>query len=302
MTRFLQDFLVRQISQLWDFEAIALAQKIQYVPILAPLSPQPISTAMARQNSGKIPVLLLHGFDSSLLEFYRLFPCLVARLSENYQIWSIDLLGFGFTERKPDLNYTPDTIKAHLYAFWKVLIQQPMILLGVSMGGATAIDFALTYPEAVSQLILVNSVGYSGSFSWGKLLLPPVDALAVEFWKQRKLQALNWGKFFGMSGAESTALQSVSLHLEIPGWAEAMIAFTKSGGYFDLSQKIARITQPTLILWGDTDEMLGTKDAWKFQRDISNSQLFWIPNGGHTPHLKYPEYVARLISKFLDRN
>ena len=161
------------------------------------------------------------------------------------------------------------------------------------MGGATAIDFTLTYPDAVKQLVLINSVGYSGDFPVGRFLFPPLDYLAVEYWRQRKVQALFFGSTFG--NLEPTTIEAIRcavLHLEMPGWHEAMITFMKSGGYGDLADKIAQIDKPTLILWGEFDETLGVDDALKFQRAIAHSQLIWLRNCGHVPQLEQPQTTA----------
>ncbi|MFM6472321.1 MAG: alpha/beta fold hydrolase, partial [Dolichospermum sp.] len=93
---------------------------------------------------GGTPILLIHGFDSSVLEYRQILPL----LAENNQVWAVDLLGFGFTDRLPGITYSPESIKTHLFCFWQTLINRPVILVGASMGGATAIDFTLTYPEA----------------------------------------------------------------------------------------------------------------------------------------------------------
>ncbi|HEY9874784.1 MAG TPA: hypothetical protein V6D12_15205, partial [Candidatus Obscuribacterales bacterium] len=63
------DFLPSLIEQLTESTSIALAKSIQRQAIATPLSKQPIATTYVRQGSGGIPILLLHGFDSSVLEF-----------------------------------------------------------------------------------------------------------------------------------------------------------------------------------------------------------------------------------------
>src|SRR5919199_2865744 len=178
------DFLPPSVTQLRDSTCIALAQNLKRHSIATPLSKQPIATSYIHQGKGGTPILLLHGFDSSLLEFFRLIPLLAAC----NETWAVDLLGFGFTERLMGTPYSPLAIKRHLYSFWKTLINQPVILVGASMGGASAIDFTLTYPNCVKQLVLINSVGYSGSFPIGQFLFPPFDFLAMEWWQFLKRQ------------------------------------------------------------------------------------------------------------------
>lgn len=77
-----------------------------------------------------------------------------------------------------------------------------------------------------------------------------------------------------------------------------MIAFTKSGGYSSFKKKLTQIKQPTLILWGKEDRILGTTDAYRFKRAIAHSKLIWIKDCGHVPHLEQPQITAQHILEF----
>lgn len=123
-------FLPRETENLIESTSITLAQQIQCQPIVTPLCPLPIATTYVNGGSGGTPILLLHGFDSSVLEFRRLLPPLAAQ----QETWALDLLGFGFTERVAGLSISPSAIKTHLYYFWKTLIGQPVILVGAFYG------------------------------------------------------------------------------------------------------------------------------------------------------------------------
>ena len=108
-------FLPSEIAQLTESTSIALAQSIEQIPITTPLSKQPIATTYVHQGSGGTPILLLHGFDSSVFEFRRLLPL----LAQENETWAVDLLGFGFTERLAGIPISPTAIKTHLYYFWE---------------------------------------------------------------------------------------------------------------------------------------------------------------------------------------
>jgi pimeloyl-ACP methyl ester carboxylesterase len=298
-------FLPRTVEQLTESTsiteggraAIALAQIIQSTAITTPLSHQPITTTYIHQGSGGAPILLIHGFDSSVLEFRRLFPL----LAQDSETWAVDLLGFGFTERISGISYSPKTITTHLYYFWKTLINRPVILLGASMGGATALDFTLTYPEVVQKLVLLDSAGLKAGSPLSKLMFPPLDYLATEFLKNPKVRgSISRAAYKNPAFASEDALCCAALHLEMPNWNQALISFTKSGGYtaFKL-QQLAQIQQPTLILWGDSDKILGTGDAQKFNKAIPHSKLIWIPDCGHVPHLEQPQITAQHILAFI---
>lgn len=291
-----KSFLPAAVEQLTEPTSICLAQSIESQAIATPLTTELITTTYVHQGSGGTPILLIHGFDSSVLEFRRLLPL----LSGDHETWAVDLLGFGFTERLPGITYSPNAIKTHLYYFWKTLINQPVILVGASMGGATAIDFTLTYPSVVQKLVLIDSAGLKGGSPSSKLMFPPLDSLATGILRNLKIRdRISRTAYKNPSLASLDALCCGALHLQMPRWDQALIAFTKSGGYsaFKLEQ-IAQIKQPTLILWGDADKILGTGDAQKFQKAIPQSRLIWIKESGHVPHLEQPQITAQHILEF----
>lgn len=290
------NFLPKAIAQLTEPTSIALAQSIQREAITTPLTPEPIATTYVRQGSGNTPILLVHGFDSSVFEFRRLLPL----LAEKNETWAVDLLGFGFTERVAGLAFSQKAIATHLYYFWKTLISQPVILVGASMGGAAAIDFAINHPASVEKLVLIDSAGFAITSNKGKYLIPPLGYLATSFLRNPKIrQKISVNAYFDKTLASVDAQTCAALHLEMPNWNQALIAFTKSGGYGGFGEKLSHIQQQTLILWGKQDRILGTADAAKFESAIANSQLIWVPDCGHVPHLEKPQITAQHILDFI---
>ncbi|WP_088891078.1 alpha/beta fold hydrolase [Leptolyngbya ohadii] len=286
------------ISQLTESTSIALAQSIQVQDIDTPLQPEPITTAFVHSagSSQGNPIVLLHGFDSSVFEFRRLLP----QLADQHNTWAIDLLGFGFTDRPVELPFSPTAIKTHLYYTWKTLIGEPMVLVGASMGGAAAIDFALTYPEAVSHLVLIDSAGYSAGPPLGKFLIDPLGNWATAFLRSPKVRRdVSLKAYADPNFVSEDALACAALHLEHPQWQRALIAFTRSGGYPSFRKQLSQLQPPTLILWGRNDRILGIKDAPRLQQAIPRSQLIWIDQCGHVPHLEQPNRTAEYILDFL---
>ncbi|MEM1172836.1 MAG: alpha/beta hydrolase [Cyanobacteria bacterium P01_H01_bin.35] len=293
------DFLPKLTESLTESTSISFAQSIQYKSISTPLISQPINTTFVSKGEGDTPILLLHGFDSSIFEFRRLLPLLAAQ----NKTWAVDLLGFGFTDRLPNLKINPGAIATHLYSFWKTLIDQPVILVGASMGGAAAIDFTLTYPEVVKKLVLIDSAGLKNNPIISKFIFPPLDYFATEFLRRPQVREnISRSAYFDKSFATLDANICARLHLEMPGWNQALISFTKSGGYGNFKNKLPFMKQKTLILWGENDKILDTGDAGKLEKVIPNSQLIWIPNCGHVPHLEKSQLTANYILDFIRDN
>jgi len=287
-------FLPSAVQLLSEPSSIELAQKIQYKAVLTSLQTNPLSMAYTGQGEGNPPLVLLHGFDSSQLEFRFLCP----ELTADRQTWTIDLLGLGFSPRPTEVSVNPLTIKTALYAFWKSAIFRPMVLVGASMGGAVAIDFTLTYPDTVEKLVLIDSTGYTNAPAFVQFLVPPLDHLGVAYLRWRKLLAIQLCQLSGADASWLDLLRCATLHQEMPGWQESLLEFNKSGGYNFLPGRIADINQPTLILWGEHDQVLGIEDASKFAKTIVNSQLVWIANSGHAPHIEQPQVTAQQILSF----
>jgi pimeloyl-ACP methyl ester carboxylesterase len=283
-------------KNLTESTSISLADQIEFQPITTPLSFQPITTSFVCQGSNQPPILLLHGFDSSVFEWRRLFPLLAA----SQTTWAVDLLGFGFTQRLDELKFTPSAIHTHLYSFWQSLINQPVILVGASMGGATAIDFALTYPQAVSKLVLIDSAGLANKPIVSRFMFSPLDRWATNFLSNSKVrQNISRAAYFDKYFASDDALKCAAMHLECDNWSQALISFTRSGGYGSFSTQLSEIQSPSLILWGRNDKILGTQAAKKFDQGISNSRLVWIDQCGHVPHLEQPQKTANAILDFI---
>jgi len=302
----LADFLPISARQIQDPQAIALLQQIQRQPIQIAVLPGfsqsiiSINTAFVHSDVSKLysiasPLLLLHGFDSSLLEFRRVFSLLAA----DQNIWAIDLYGSGFTAYSLTVPVNPQTIRHHLYQTIVRCIHEPVILIGASLGGAVGIDFALHYPAWVKAIVLIDSVGFSGSFPIGQFLPLPLIELGAAWLRFRKQAALSAATLFpAINPWLVDDLRCSLLHQEMPGWAAAARSFTQSGGYSDIANRISDIQQPTLILWGRKDDILGTADAEKFRQAIPGSELAWIEKAGHAPHLDQPQQVCDRILAF----
>jgi pimeloyl-ACP methyl ester carboxylesterase len=291
-----ETFLPDRINQLTEPASIDLASQIRRVDILTPLIPTPIPTSYVQQGVGGVPIVFLHGFDSSLFEFRRIIPL----IAPQQEVWAIDLLGFGFTDRAADCPFSPTSIDTHLYAVWEKLIQQPMILVGVSMGGAAAIEFTLKHTECVDKLIIIDSAGSSQPPAIGKFLVPPLDYLATKFLSTPNVRkSVSQKAYFDRSFVTEDAQLCAALHLEMPRWSNALIDFTRSGGFGYTIDRLSQIQQQTLILWGDSDRILGTKPAQQFVDNLPNSKLTWIPKCGHVPHLEQAKLTADSILEFV---
>jgi len=301
-------------QQLTEATSIAQFQALQAIEVATSVTTAPVQTTYIQAgvqagvqagettraaSNSPAPLLFIHGFDSSVMEFRRLQP-LLAKTSET---WAIDLLGFGFSDRQVAPSINPTAIDTHLYAFWQTAIQRPVVLVGASMGGAAAINFALRHPEAVDRLILLDSAGIANGPVIGKFLFPPLDFWAADFLRRPNIRnSISASAYYDKHLNSEDARCCAALHLEMPNWHQALMSFTKSGGYPSLRRQLSQLKISTLVIWGKNDQILGTKDPAIFAQLIPESKVIWIENCGHVPHLEAPAETAQAILNFIHRN
>ena len=269
-------------SGLLDPQGQALADQLQWwaLPGLQVGDPFPVAVV----GTGR-PLLLLHGFDSSFLEFRRLAPLLVDR----FQLFIPDLFGFGFSPRPSDVQYGPEPVVKHLE---QVLVQlpgeSPVGVIGASMGGSVAVELARRQPERIGSLLLLAPAGLTGR----PMPVPPLlDRLGAWFLSRpgvrRGLCRQAFADPDGQVGPPEE--QIASLHLQCPGWAEALAAFARTGGFAGCGDPLP--SQPLHVIWGANDRILRTPLKQAAQALLRNP-VETFEACGHLPHIDQPQKVA----------
>ncbi len=234
------------------------------------------------------PLLLLHGFDSSLLEFRRLAPLLAAHST----LVIPDLYGFGFCPRPTHGSYNPAGVLAHLEALLGAIANRidpgPVGLIGASMGRSVAVELARRRPEGIERLLLLAPAGLTGR----PMPLPPLlDRLGVRF---LALPGVRRGLVRTAFADPATSVgaaeeQIASLPLSVPGWGMALARFARSGGFAGCGDPLP--PQPLQVLWGANDRILRPAQKRAAQA-LLGDRLRELENCGHLPHLDQPQRVA----------
>lgn len=251
------------------------------------------------KKASNLPLILLHGFDSSCLEYRRLGAKLAARGIDTY---AVDLLGWGFTQLEGVASFSAASKVEALESFAKtVLGGMPFAAAGASLGGASAIELASANPGICQALILIDAQGFVDGVGPMAALPKPIAQLGVQVLKSVPLrQSANKMSYFDPETfATEDAMRIGRLHCTRDGWSDALVSFMLSGG-FSPSLKVSTIEAPSLVLWGRQDGILaGNEFANRFIETLPNAKLQWIEECGHVPHLEQPEVTADVITEFL---
>jgi pimeloyl-ACP methyl ester carboxylesterase len=235
-------------------------------------------------------VVLLHGFDSSNLEFRRLGSRLAERGIETY---AADLLGWGYTQLDGVVDFSAAAKVEALQSFLETIpTPAGFCIAGASLGGAPAIETAVNNP-ACKGLILIDAQGFVDGIGPMAMLPKAIAKVGVQVLKSIPLRSsANQMSYFDKNQyATDQAVTIGRLHCLREGWSDAMVNFMQSGG-FSPSKLVPQVRVPTLVLWGREDGILDGKEyALRFTELIPNSKLEWLEECGHVPHLEQPECV-----------
>ena len=279
-----QALVAAAASSLLDPQGRALAAQVQWwsLPELGAEGPWPVAVL----GEGP-PVLLLHGFDSSFLEFRRLAPL----LASGVQLFIPDLYGFGFCPRPSGGDYSPRGVLRHLEVLAREIGSRnpaPLGLIGASMGGSVAVELARRLPEQVNRLLLLAPAGLTGR----PMPLPPLlDGLGVRFLALPGVRrGLCRTAFADPDAAVGAAeLEIASLHLQSPGWADALRRFARSGGFAGAGAPLPH--QPITVLWGANDRILRAPQK-RAALALLGERVRELDACGHLPHLDQTATVA----------
>jgi pimeloyl-ACP methyl ester carboxylesterase len=206
------------------------------------------------------PLILLHGFDSSGLEYRRLGPQLA---SQGIDAYAVDILGWGFTQLSDVSSFSANSKVDALKSFVRTMFgsSTSFVVAGASLGGAAAIELAAASSSTCAGLILIDAQGFVDGVGPMASLPKPLAQLGVGVLKSVPLRNMaNKMSYYNVDQFATEEAQVIGrLHCLRDGWRDAMVSFMETGG-FSPSSKIAKITAPALVLWGRQDGILEGKE------------------------------------------
>jgi pimeloyl-ACP methyl ester carboxylesterase len=245
-------------------------------------------------------VILLHGFGSSL----ETWEPWAEKLAVKYRVIRFDLPGFGLTGPDPAGDYTDARTVNILAALMDRLGVQKASLIGNSLGGKIAWNFAVEYPARVDKLVLISPDGFaSPGFEYNKkpklpLLLQLLPYMLPKFLLRMNL-AVAYANPAKLSDATLTRYWDM---MRAPGDRTAMLARMQQVMLQDPAPLLKQIKAPTLILWGEQDGMIPFSNAADYKRDIPNATLVALPGLGHVPFEEAPDVSLPPVAAFLAGN
>lgn len=264
----------------------------------------------AGESNNKPPLLLVHGFGASTDHWRKN----IAQLQSEFQVWAIDLLGFG-RSAKPAIEYSGSLWRDQLNDFITEMIGQPTVLAGNSLGGYASLCVAGERPESVAGLILINSAGpFSdsqpiqknpfqkavGDLTKAVLLQPLPSFLLFQYVRRKEIIRKTLKQVYLNHEAVSDRLvEEIYRPSCDKGAPQVFAAVFKTPPGAKVDELLKQMSCPLMLIWGEGDPWMNARaKSPQFRKYYPNLTEHFV-NAGHCPHDEVPEIVNSLIRSWM---
>jgi pimeloyl-ACP methyl ester carboxylesterase len=251
-------------------------------------------TSLYYETAGAGPSLVfIHGFSLD----GRMWDDQFLPFAHHFRVTRYDLRGFGRSALPTDQPYAHvDDLQALLHS----LRIEETHLVGLSLGGAIAIDFALSFPNMVARLVLADAVlgGFQWSAEW--------DATVIPIWRYGRQNDITTARqlwlahplFKSALANDHASAPLMQMVTEYSGWH-----WQDRNPERHLEppaiQRLTEIQAPTLVLIGENDLPDFQTVANLLAQNIPYAQKVVLPNAGHMANLDAPESFNRIVLDYL---
>lgn len=229
------------------------------------------------------PVVLLHGFASSL----NVWDTVVPALAENHRVLALDLKGFGWSNR-PEGDYSPQAQAELVWAFLEERGVETTAVVAHSWGSSVALQMALDKPERIRRIALYDAWVYAeqlpSTFVWARAG-GIGEILFGLFYKERPADKTALA-FYDDSYVTYEFVQEIESQLDRPGTTAAALEAVRGQRFERVQHKYGKVDVPVLLLWGREDNVTTLAMGERLVRQLPNAELIVYPRCGHFPMIE----------------
>ena len=242
-------------------------------------------------QSGSTPIVFLNSLGSDL----RIWDNIVPYLAERHPIIRYDKRGHGLSDCPP----APYSIRDHtndVAALVEFLGHEKAILIGDSVGGMIALDYAIQYPERADALVLCDTAAKLGTADYWQ---ERIEALQASGYSQLAEMILSrWFSpgYSEHSPAEYSGYRNMLIRTPLAGYIGTCQAIRDA----DLRGPAQDMIVPALVLCGAEDSATPPELVGELAEMLPNARFELIENAGHIPSIEQPQVMAEKIKSFLE--
>ncbi|MBE9202831.1 alpha/beta fold hydrolase [Synechocystis salina LEGE 06099] len=252
-------------------------------------------------------LLLVHGFGASTDHWRKN----IEELQAQFQVWAIDLLGFGRSD-KPAQEYSGQLWEQQLLDFIDQVIGEKTVVAGNSLGGYASLCAAANGGDKIAGVVLLNSAGPFGdqiserSINLAQkmiqsLMLQPLPSYLLFQYLRRKPTIRKTLKkvYVDQTAVTDRLVEEIYRPSCDVGAAQVFASVFKSPQGEMVDKLLAKLQAPLLVIWGEGDPWMRVKErSVKFRQHYPQLTEHFLP-AGHCPHDEDPSTVNRLMRDWL---
>ncbi|WP_459348334.1 alpha/beta fold hydrolase [Arthrobacter sp. MDB2-24] len=254
----------------------------------------------------KPPVLLLHGIGRSLEDWEGLY----GRLAPAHRVLSVDLPGFGLSERTEG-RYSMESMARFVLAALDTLSEhRPLHVVGNSLGGAVAMKISALEPQRVRSLVLVNSAGFGKEVTLALRILAvrPIGRRLLKDKSRKAAYRTERSLFYDKRFVTEERLDHAQEVGRNPGYDDVLLAVARHLGTVrgvrrrwrtQLLRTVAAQRKPTLVVWGDEDRVLPASHLEHARAVFPHAEFHLFEKCGHMPQIEREEEFDALVRQFI---
>jgi pimeloyl-ACP methyl ester carboxylesterase len=249
------------------------------------------------------PVVMIHGLGGCWQNWLENIRPVAAT---GRRVIALDLPGFGYSEMPADGEISISGYGRAVNALCDELDLGEVVLCGHSMGGFTACETSIQFPERVERVVLVSAAGITTSDIVQQPILASARLLAMlgeravarssRVVVRKRLRRPLYAGFIRYPDLIATDfLFEITQGSGRPAFNGALAAILS----YDVRDRLPEISVPVLIVWGSEDMLVPRSDAGQFERLIPRSRKVVLDDTGHSAMMERPRTVNDLIVEFL---
>jgi len=245
-------------------------------------------------------VVLIHGYTGSSQDWSNQ----MSALSPTYRVITVDLRGHGKSSAPSrEMDYSIELFVEDVHSILNHLNIEKCCLVGHSLGGFIALEFALKYPELLAGLVLVDT----SSGDWDR----PTEYAELRAKLDELARAQGMEAAFNYDAANNPLrIERFKRHPELRETSRRKVLMTSVDGYIytaramgqwkSVTGRLSEIKVPTCIFWGEEDTPF--LEASRTLRDqITDAELITVKGSGHSPHEESSQVFNEKLVSFLGR-
>lgn len=250
-------------------------------------------------------VVLIHGLGGSIEQWW----ANIGPLSQTHRVFCLDMLGCGKTEPAVDNDYSLESLARFIDTFARETGLSSFSLVGLSMGGAICLRYALAYPQKITKLVLVGSAGLGSRMAivFRVLALPFADFIMATL-SRRRFSTFVRSMVYDPSIVTEEILDFYYPLIKAPATRHAFLDTLRTNCSFwglrrhvrdSVVGRLHTLQPPTLIIWGRQDNHMPVANAHEAVKKIPCAKLVLLDSCRHNPQFEKAPEFNRIVEEYL---